>query len=80
MDSAGSDKSPRRTALVGREFGRYGIQTAAPSKTRFADIGEIKEVAMYTPSGADAKVKIAMKQVVRNLLVSCQDCQLSKPL
>ena len=39
----------RRTALVGRELGRYGIQIAALSETRLADVGEIKEVgAGYT--------------------------------
>ena len=49
MDSAGSDRPQRRTALVGRELGRYGIQIAALSETRFADAGEIKEVgAGYT--------------------------------
>ena len=49
MDSAGSDRPQRRTALVGRELGRYGIQIAALSETRFADVGEIKEVgAGYT--------------------------------
>ena len=30
--------------LVGRELGRYDIQIAALSETRFADVGEIKEV------------------------------------
>ena len=49
MDSAGSDRPQRRTALVGRELGRYGIETAALSETRLAEIGEIKEVgACYT--------------------------------
>ena len=49
MDSAGSDRPQRRTGLVGRELGRYGIAIAALSETRFAEIGEIKEVgAGYT--------------------------------
>ena len=49
MDSAGSNRPQRRTALVGRELGRYGIQIAALSETRLADVGEIKEVgAGYT--------------------------------
>ena len=49
MDSAGSDRPQRRTALVGRELGRYGIEIAALGETRFAEIGEIKEVgAGYT--------------------------------
>ena len=49
MDSAGSDRPQRRTALVRRELGRYGIEIAALSETRFAEIGEIKEVgAGYT--------------------------------
>ena len=44
MDSAGSDRPQPRTALVGRELGRYGIEIAALSETRIAEIGEIKEV------------------------------------
>ena len=39
IDSAGSDRPQCRTALVGRELGRYGIEIAALSETR-----EIKEV------------------------------------
>ena len=49
MDSAGSDRPHRRMALVERELGRYGIEIAALSETRFAEIVEIKEVcAGYT--------------------------------
>ena len=44
MYSAGSDRPQHRTALVERELGRYGIEIAALSETRFAEIGEIKEV------------------------------------
>ena len=44
MDSAGSGRLQRRTALVGRELGRYGIKIAALGETQFAEIGEIKEV------------------------------------
>ena len=35
MDSAGSDRLQHRTALVGRELSRYGIEIAALSETRF---------------------------------------------
>ena len=45
MDSAGSDRLQRRTALVDRELKSYGIQIFALSETRFADVGEIKHVA-----------------------------------
>ena len=63
MDSAGSDRPQRRTALVGRELGRYGIEIAALSETRFAEIGEIKEVgAGYTLFGVDVKLKRGVKQ------------------
>ena len=82
MDSAGSDRPQRRTALVGRELGRYDIQIAALSETRFADVGEIKEVgAGYTffwsgrkseERGVKQELALPSKQ---NLLVSCQDCQ-----
>ena len=40
MDSAGSDGLQRRTALVGRELGRYEIEIAALSETRFAEVRE----------------------------------------
>ena len=33
MGSAGSDRPQRRTALVDRKLGRYGIQIAALSET-----------------------------------------------
>ena len=39
MDVAGSLRPQRRTALVGRELGRYGIQIGALSETLFADVG-----------------------------------------
>ena len=47
MDSAGSDRPQRRTALVGRELGRYEKEIAALSETRFAKIGEIKDVGLW---------------------------------
>ena len=63
MDSAGLDRPQRRTALVGRELGRYGIEIAALSETRFAEIGEIKEVcAGYTFFGVDVKLRRGVKQ------------------
>ena len=40
MDNALSDRAQRRTA----QLGRYGIEIAALSKIRLAEIGEIKEV------------------------------------
>ena len=43
MDSAGSDRPQGTTSVVGRQLGRYGIEIAALSETRFAEIGEIKE-------------------------------------
>ena len=48
MDSAWSDRPQRRTALVRRELGRYWIEIAALSETRFAEVGEIKVGAGYT--------------------------------
>ena len=42
-----SDRPQRRTVLVASELGRYGIQIAALSETRFADVGEIKEVGDF---------------------------------
>ena len=63
MDSAGSDRSQRRTSLVGRELGRYKIETAALSETRLAGVGEIKEDgAGYISFGVDARVRRGVKQ------------------
>ena len=63
MDSAGSDRPQRRTALVGKELGRYGIQIGGLSETRFADIGKIQKMVLDTPfSGVHAKVKRGVKQ------------------
>ena len=41
----GQDRLQRRTALVIRELGKYGIEISALGETRFAEVGEIKEVA-----------------------------------
>ena len=48
-DSAGSDRPPRRTALVGRELDRYKFEMAALSEARLAEEGLLKDVgAGYT--------------------------------
>ena len=83
IDSAGSDRPQSRTALVGRELGRYGIEIAALNETRFAEIGEIKEVgAGYTffwsgrksEERREAGVGLPSNQI---LLESSQDCQMA---
>ena len=49
MDSSGSDRPQRRTALVGGELDIYKVETAALSETRLAEEGLSKEVgAGYT--------------------------------
>ena len=49
LDREGTDRPERRTALVARELGRYGIQIAALSETRLANEGQLREVkAGYT--------------------------------
>ena len=49
MDTSGSDRPQRRTALVGRELDRYKVEIAALSETRLAEEGLLKEVgAGYT--------------------------------
>ena len=63
MDSAGSDRPQRRTALVGRELDRYKVEIAALSETRLAEEGLLKEVgAGYTFFGVDARKKSGVKQ------------------
>ena len=49
MDSSGSDRPQRRTALVGRELDRYKVEIAALSEICLAEEGLLKEVgAGYT--------------------------------
>ena len=49
MDSAGSDRPQRRTALVGRELDRCKVTIATLCETRLGDEGLLKEVgAGYT--------------------------------
>ena len=43
MDRSGSDRPEGRTALVGKELSRYGIDIAALSETRLADEGQVAE-------------------------------------
>ena len=64
MNSAGSVRPQRRTALVGRELDRYKVEIAALSETRLAEEGLLKEVgAGYTlSSGVDARKKSGVKQ------------------
>ena len=45
MDTANSDHSERRSALVCRELARLNIDVAALSETRLADEGKIQETA-----------------------------------
>ena len=44
MDSSGSDRPERRTALVGRAPDRYKVEIAALSETRLAEEGIIKGI------------------------------------
>ena len=46
MDSTGSDRPQRRTALVRREPDRYKVEFAALSETRLAEKGLLKEVGV----------------------------------
>ena len=49
MDSSGSNRPRRRTAVAGRELHRYKVEIAALSETRLAEEGLFKEVgAVYT--------------------------------
>ena len=80
MDSAGSDRPQRRTALVGRELGRYRIEITALSDTRFAEIGAIKEVgAGYTFfwSGRKSEERREAFKSNQTLLESSQNCQMA---
>ena len=65
------------TAFVGKELGRYGIEIAALSETRFAEVVEIKEVgAGYTFFWSGRKNEERLEAGVnKNLLESSQDCQ-----
>ena len=44
VDSSGSDRPERRTALAGRELDRYKVEIAALGESRLAEEGLLKEV------------------------------------
>ena len=83
MESAGSDRPQRRTALIGRKLGRYGIEIASLSETHFAEIGEVKEVGTgYTFFWSGRKSEERREAGVglpsnQTLLKSSQDCQMA---
>ena len=63
MDSAGSDRPQRRTALVGKELDRYKVEIAALNETRLAEEGLLKKLALVTlSSGVDARKRSSVKQ------------------
>ena len=63
MDSGGSDKPQRRTALVGRELDRYKVEIATLSEIRLAENGFLKEIgAGYTFFWSGRK-KIELREV-----------------
>ena len=63
MDSSGSDRPVRRTALVGRELDRCKVEIAALSETRLAEEGLLKKLVLATlSSGVDARKKSGVKQ------------------
>lgn len=79
MDTSGSKRPERRTALVGRELARYNVDIAALSETRLGDIGQVTEVgAGYTffwsgrgqEERRDAGVGFAVKNHLVNQLAS----------
>ena len=60
LDSAGTDRPERRTALVARELARYNADIVALSETRFAEIGQLTEVGggyTFFWSGRSSKVR-----------------------
>ena len=48
MDSAGSDRSQRRTALVGRSIRNYDMQIAALSEIQFTEAGRSDKLVLET--------------------------------
>ena len=49
MDNNQANRPQRRTALVGKELGRYNVDIAVLSETRLAEEGQLKERgASYT--------------------------------
>ena len=65
MDSSGSDRPQRRTAVVGRELDRYKVEIAALSETRLEEEGLLKEVGAghtFFWIRVDARKKSGVKQ------------------
>lgn len=79
MDTSGSKRPERRTALVGRELARYNLDVAVLSETRLANTGQVLEVgAGYTffwsgrgqEERCDAGVGFAVKKHLVNQLAN----------
>ena len=62
IDSTGSDRSKRATALVGRELDRYKVKIAALSETRLAEEVLLKGVGAGNSSGVDTRQKSGVNQ------------------
>ena len=62
MESAGSDKPQRRTALAGRKLDRYKVEIAALSETRLTEEGLLKGWCWLLYSGMDTRNKSGVKQ------------------
>ena len=93
IDSAGSERPQRTTALIGRELGRYKIEITGLSETRLAEVGEIKEVgAGYTffwsgrkseerrEAGAGFAIKTDLVGKISGLLKGINDCLMTQRL
>ena len=75
MDNAQANRPERRTALVGRELGRYKVDIAALSETRLAEEGQLKEIGagytfFWSGRATDDRREAGVGFAVRNELVN----------
>ena len=75
MDREAANRPMRRTALVAKELGRYNIDIAALSETRFAEEGQLREVGsgytfFWSGRSTEERRESGVGFAIKNYLVS----------
>ena len=75
LDNSQANRPQRRSALVGRELGRYNVDIAALSETRLAEEGQLKEIGagntfFWSGRASDERRESGVGFAVKNELVS----------
>ena len=75
LDNSQTNRPQRRTALVGKELGRYNVDIAALSETRLAEEGQLKEIGagytfFWSGRASDERREAGVGFAIKNELVN----------